>query len=147
MSRCNTTIESIDLYNKQICQLLDSIAQSLAEPIREGERRETLEKMDQVLGYLAAQFELEEKDGYLEQVLETYPNWHPQLQHLQQEHHLLHKQFGEIRDRVSQTAVDSSLTNELRRHLNDWITSFQLHQQREDNLVHEAFVLDVGEGE
>ena len=147
MSRCETTVKSIELYNKRIHQLLDDIQQLLHGLGNEGEREATLSKMNKILDYLAAQFELEEKDGYLAHVLEEFPNWHPQLQHLQQEHRLLHQQFGEIRDRLSATAENSNIASELRRHLSDWIASFQQHQQREDDLLHEAFVLDVGQGE
>ncbi len=117
MNRCETTVESIDLYNKLIRELLDDIGESLQSAVSPGERETTLSRMDKVLEYLAAQFDLEEKDGYLTHVLEEFPNWHPQLQHLQQEHRLLQRQFREIRQRLSATAEKSDIACELRRHL------------------------------
>lgn len=147
MKNCESTIKSLDHYDKLIRRVIDKLQQLLNGDIREGERQKALSLMDDVFGYLTAQFELEEEDGYLVEVLEKFPNWHPQLQHLQQEHRLLHRQFSEIRDRLASTSAFSALSCELRRHLNDWVESFQRHQERENKLLLESYILDVGEGE
>lgn len=146
MKSCTTTIE-LDRYDSLIHELLDDLQEMLEGPVREDERHWALTVMDQVLEYLQAQFDLEERDGYLAEILDEFPNWHPQLEHLQQEHRLLHRQFAEIRDQLKATKPNSELNRELRRHLTDWISFFRQHGQRETKLLQEAFILDVGVGD
>ena len=89
-----------------------------------------------------------ETDGeYLENVLEQYPTWHSQIQHLQQEHQLLGGQLRDIAERLRREAEAGGITRQCRRQLKDWIAWYRNHQHREIKLVQEAFVLEVGQGE
>lgn len=119
----------------------------LAEDARDDERSWSLTIMDRVAEYLQQQFDVEESDGYLHEVLDEFPNWHPQVEHLQQEHRLLQQQFVQIRDRLEATPINSAMSHEVRHQLGDWIDSFRQHQGRENRLIQEAFSIDLGGGD
>ncbi len=141
------TIRSVERFNGLIHLLLDDLKEMLAEDVSEDDRRWSLSIMEKVVEYLQEQFDIEERDGYLHEVLDQFPNWHPQVKHLQQEHRHLHRQFVEIRDRLESTPVDSAMSQEMRRQLGDWIDSFRQHQERENRLLQDAFTIDLGVGD
>ncbi len=103
--------------------------------------------VDKILENFVDQAQIEEDGNYLEHVLEQYPTWHSQIQHLQDEHQLLEGQLRDIAQRISGEAASGGITRECRRQLKDWIAWYRNHQHREIRLVQEAFVLEVGQGE
>lgn len=147
MKTHQATRKELDRFNGLIAVLLDDLIEMLEGPIRSDERAWVLQTMEQVRNYLNQQFQLEEDDDYLAVVLEEFPNWYPQITHLRQEHELLRRQFADIIERLQSTDQTSLMTQEIRRHLTDWIAAYRQHQQRESRLLHEAFTVDVGAGE
>ena len=142
-----TTVHQLNHFNGLIHLLLDDLKELLATNASEDDRDWALSIMKKVAEHLQQQFELEEEDGYLEEVLEEFPNWHPQVEHLQQEHRLLQKQFNEIYDRLAATSLGSLMSHEVKRQLKDWIDSFRQHQERENRLIQEALCIDLGVGD
>jgi hypothetical protein len=91
--------------------------------------------------------ELEMKEDYLVNVLEQYPNWHPQVEHLRQQHFLLHRQLREARDRIAGMTANGIAGREIRRQLEDWMNTYNEHLQQENKLVQDAFTQETGVGE
>lgn len=144
MSRLKNTIERLRHCDQLLRLLIDDAREMLDEP---AEAEWLLPVVTRMLDNLSTRIDLEEWEGYLADVLDRYPNWHPQIVHLQQEHRLLVRQLQEICNRIKEQSPSSPVGLECRRQVRDWIDIYLAHQQREQTLVQEAFVLEVGEGE
>lgn len=147
MSRFSDTIASLRRIQQLLELLLDEALDLLSEPSDDENDRWLGIVVDKVLRNLREQFEIEEQGGYMADVLEQYPEWHPQALHLQQEHELLVTQLRQISMRMRLERCTGSLSPECRRQLEDWIKWYRQHQRRETDLIQEAFVLEVGQGE
>jgi glutamine synthetase adenylyltransferase len=146
-TRFSETIDALRQVEDLLQLLLDDATELLAEPTDEENHRWLVVIVDKMLANLLEQFRIEEHGGYMSNVLEQYPAWHPQILHLQQEHRLLEQQLQEIANRIQSERRDWSLSQECRRQLADWINWYRQHRRREIALVQEAFVLEVGQGE
>lgn len=147
MKRLSETIGCLRHVQQLLQLLLDDAVELLAEQADDENEQWLAAIVDKMLANLHEQFQIEEQDGYMADVLERYPEWHPQVLHLQQEHQLLEDQLREITTRMRRERLCGRLSRECRRQLQDWITWYREHQRRETALVQEAFVLEVGEGE
>lgn len=146
-NRLSETIEQLHQSNELLRALTDELSELLEEPADQATNRWVLAALDKMLVNLQQQFELEEDQGYLVDVLEQFPNWHPQVGHLRQQHTLLHRQLKEIRDRIAGASADVCVILESRRAVSDWIATYNEHQSRERQLIQDAFNFDAGEGE
>jgi len=147
IARFSETIEALRHVEGLLQLLLDDVAEMLTEPAHNENDRWLVAVVDKMLANLREQFRTEEQGGYMSEVLEQYPAWHPQVLHLQQEHQLLETQLKEIALRLRNEHAGEIVTRECRRQLEDWINWYRQHQRRENALVQEAFVLEVGQGE
>jgi hypothetical protein len=127
--------------------LTDDLTELLEEPAEKANTKWVLSVVDTMLDNLKDQFQLEEQDEYLAEVLQHYPNWHPQIEHLRQQHNLLHDQLCEIRERLATDVEESTVPFEARRQLRDWIHTYNEHQRRERQLIQDAFTLETVAGE
>lgn len=147
ISRFSDTIASLRHIQQLLELLLDEALDLLSEPSDDENDQWLGVVVDKVLRNLREQFEIEEKGGYMADVLEQYPEWHPQVLHLQQEHELLVNQLRQISTRMRRERRSGLLSSECRRQLEDWTKWYRQHQRRETDLAQEAFVLEVGQGE
>jgi len=147
MSRFSKTVASLRRVQQLLELLLEEAAELLAEPSDDESNQWLGIVVDKILNNLREQFEIEEQGEYMADVLERYPEWHPQVLHLQQEHELLVGQLRQISMRIRREHRAGLLSPECRRQLEDWIKWYHQHQHRETELVQEAFVLEVGQGE
>jgi hypothetical protein len=146
-SRFSESIEALRRTQQLLQLLLDDTSELLAEPSDHENDQWLVAIVDKLLANLREQFRIEEDGGYLSHVLEQYPEWHPQVLHLQQEHDLLERQLKEISTRMWRERLADGVTPECRRQTADWIAWYREHQHRETALVQEAFSLEVGQGE
>ena len=66
--------------------------------------------VDKILENLVDHGQIEADGDYFENILERYPTWHSQIQHLQQEHQLLAGQLRDIAQRVGNEAASGGIT-------------------------------------
>ena len=147
MTRITDTVERLARHRDLLAVLIDELHDLLNEPDDPTNDRFLVEIVDQMLENLDRQFELEEQDGYLADVLEEYPNWHPQVKQLLEEHRMLHEHLRQIRDRLESQVRIRTAPTAIRRQLIDWIDAYRQHDRRETDLLQEAFTLEVGVGE
>jgi len=145
-SRLSQTVDQFAKSNQLLQALMDDLRKCLNEP-PDAENAQAIGKLvGEMVENLEVQARLEQSEEYLQDVFDRFPSWHPHWAHLREQHHLLHRQLCQIRDRLDQ-AARPCVSRELRRELSDWLDSYQQNRRREANLIHEAFVLDVGAGE
>ena len=147
MAECYDTRDRLWPIQELLRVLLDDADEMLGEAADENQDRWLDAIVEKMLANLQEQFRIEETGGYLEDVLEQYPEWHPQVVHLQQEHRLLEEQLRDVSARIKRQLDTGAVNIECRRQLRDWIAWYRQHERRERALVQEAFVLEVGQGE
>tara|TARA_R110002095_G_scaffold147250_6_gene127400 strand:- start:3942 stop:4403 length:462 start_codon:yes stop_codon:yes gene_type:complete len=105
------------------------------------------EVLDTLLKMMPREFALQDKGGYLDEVLEEQPNWQGRVRNLYHERCDLLKKLNELRTRMQDSLPLQQMrqiAGELRYELRDWITSYVAHQRHERRLLQDAFNSDIG---
>jgi hypothetical protein len=127
--------------------LLGDLRDILEERPDDESRKWLLAVLDALLETLPREFDLEEEDGYMAEVLERYPSWSPQVIRLRNDHDHLFSKLKELRGRVERNIWISPIANEVRRDLRDWILKLIAHNRGETRLIQTAMNLEVGTGD
>jgi hypothetical protein len=146
-TRLTDTIDALKRHNDLLGLLMDELRDLLEGASDCENRNPILMTLETLLVNLRQQFELEEKGGYLEDVLDRYPNWYPQVVHLRQQHALLRQQLCEARKRIATLPPGAPIGHEIQRQLVDWMNTYDEHRHRETALIQDAFALETGVGE
>lgn len=88
---------------------------------------------------------LEEYDGYMNVVTESYPRFTDRTKKLRDEHDRFREQLGRINYRLERmSGADLDAFNDHCTQLNSLLEEINDHNQRETALIQEAFLEDVG---
>jgi hypothetical protein len=88
---------------------------------------------------------LEEYDGYMNVVIESYPEFTERTKKLQAEHDDFRERLGRVNYRLERVSpADLAAFEECCTRLNDLLEAINDHNQRETALFQEAFLEDVG---
>jgi hypothetical protein len=127
--------------------LLGDLRDLLEEPADAENRRWLLAVLDGLLETLPREFDLEDEDGYMSEVLERFPNWARQVERLHHDHDQLFAKLKELRGRIDRGSWIAPIANEVRRDLRSWILTIVAHNRNETRLVQTAMNLEVGVGD
>ena len=127
--------------------LIGDLRDLLEEPIDEENSRWLLAVLDSLLETLPVDFELKESGGYLQDVLDAYPNWDTHVANLRSEHEPMCRRLCELREAVAQQRSVRSVADELRVQLRDWMQTLIAHNRHEARLLQTALNLEVGCGD
>lgn len=127
--------------------LLGDLRDVLEEPIDGENRKWLLAVLDALEETLPREFDLEEEDGYMSEVLERFPNWSHQVEGLLRDHERLFEKLKNLRHRIERDSWIAPIANEVRAELRDWIRTLVSHHRRETRLVQTAMNLEVGVGD
>lgn len=149
MNRSNTNVagQLLGEYAALEYILLGDLRDLLEEPADKETCRWLLAVLDALLDTLPREMELQEQGGYMEEVLEQYPNWSDQVDDLQHEKRALYTKLRQLRDGISRERRFSKIAEEVRTGLRDWMSSLVAHHRHERRIVQTAFNLDVGTGD
>lgn len=103
--------------------------------------------LDALLDTLPKKFQLQSAGGYLEEVLEQYPNWYHQVEQLRDEQRQLFLKLRQLREQVAAQAEINQLKAEISNDLRNWMNRLLAHHRHQRRLVQTAFNLDVGAGD
>ncbi len=105
--------------------------------------------LDALLEMLPHEIELKSEGGYLQEVLEQYPNWAGLVGELASEKQALFEKLGELRFQLHcpHSIEVQVLETELRCDLREWMTLWTAHLRHERRMMQSAFTLDVGCGD
>lgn len=88
---------------------------------------------------------LEEYDGYMNIVIESYPEFTDRTKKLRAEHDRFREQLGRVNYRLERmSGTDLDAFNDNCQQLNGLLEEINDHNQRETALIQEAFLEDVG---
>lgn len=127
--------------------LLGDLRDLLEEPADEENCRWLIVILDALLEAKRREFELQEDGGYLEEVLEQFPNWEPQVDQLHREHRELFSLLRELRERIGLRQSFNEIADAVRTDLREWMTLLQAHHRHTRRILQSAFNLDVGVGD
>jgi hypothetical protein len=137
----------LEQYSSLEYILLGDLRDILEEPADDESRKWLLAVLDALLETLPREFDLEEEDGYMAEVLERYPSWSSQVERLYRDHELLFSKLKELRGRIERNIWVAPIANEVRRDLRDWILKLIAHHRSETRIIQTAMNLEVGTGD
>jgi len=137
----------LERYSSLEYILLGDLRDLLEEPADNENRRWLLAVLDALLETLPAEFDLEDEDGYMAEVLERFPSWSGAVERLHRDHDALFARLKELRGRIEQGNWIAPVANAVRRELRDWMMSLQAHRRGENRLIQTAMNLEIGSGD
>ena len=106
---------------------------------------EDLEELRTRLGearaHLTEHFRFEEQNGYMDAVRKREPRLERAVQQLAEEHGQLQQALAAL---IRDAGAETSLGDTLRAEIRAWIERVRQHEVRENDLVQDAFDLDIG---
>jgi DNA-binding transcriptional ArsR family regulator len=116
----------------------------LEEAVRpsEGENpKELLARLGATRTHITEHFRFEEQNGYLDAVRQREPRLERIIQQLAEEHRQLEQSLDTL---VGEAQVAATLGESLRQEIQAWVERVRRHEARENDLVQDAFNLDIG---
>ena len=110
---------------------------------------ENIVRVKRILPYfrdrLASHFQIAEKHGFFEDILELRPDMDATINNIFETHHKMIDEIGAICAYADKVGVESAFNaNELRRRFRDFDLEFQQLEQRKVDLIQEAYNTDLG---
>jgi len=127
--------------------LLDDLRELLEEGLDEENTRWAHEIVNQLCVNLRREFAIEDEAGYLEAVLERFPNWQQRIERLQRNRLALITDLKLLQRQLEHPSNKAHVTESLRDEFQVWVSRLSNHKQQENILLMDAMNLDVGEGE
>jgi hypothetical protein len=115
--------------------LLRDLRSLLSEPVTEQSRLWIEKLLDMLLDVLPGQFAAEEADGYLQDVLETCPQWRRRVLRLRRQHGDLSLSLAELRAELNNSHLAPRHAAKVRNGLWAWMDRYQSHQDAEMRLL------------
>ncbi len=144
-------LQEIKQVNEELWQRLADVRYACSRPISMKQQcRQLVESLFELRDQVALHFALEEAYGYFEDPLYVEPRLCQRVAGLRDEHRKLFRQLTGIVDRAEQLFYDGQLAT-LATHVPPRVEAFydQLlrHEDRENELIHEAMNVDIGVGD
>ena len=143
-------LQEIKEVNHELWQLLADLRHRCQRPIAPGSCRSLVEKLCQLRDQLALHFALEEAYGYFEDPVDVAPQLCRQAEALRSEHQRLYAQLSGIVDRAERMFYDdrhAALAVWLGPEFLDFDALLRKHEERENDLIFEAYDADIGVGD
>jgi hypothetical protein len=103
--------------------------------------------LDALIEAVPQEIELRSREGYLNEVIEQFPNWAPQVDRLKSEKLGLYARLKRLRENLDQPRKFAVVKEKTRAELREWMTAFTAHHRHERRVVQDAFMFDIGGGD
>jgi hypothetical protein len=143
----NRDAQLLEHYSSFEFILLGDLRDVLEERPDAESRRWLIAVLEALLETLPKEFDLEDEDGYMSEVLERYPGWINQVDRLHREHDLLFSKLKELRGRIDRDTWVAPFATEVCRDIREWSLKLIAHRRGEKRLVQTAMNLEVGCGD
>lgn len=143
-------LQEIKEVDQDLWQLLSDLRHRCQRPIAPGQCRLLIDKLCQLRDQLALHFALEEAYGYFENPVDVAPQLSRAAERLREEHKTLYLDFCDIAECAERMFFD-----EQHAALALWIgpefleldARLRSHEERENELIYEAYDSDIGVGD
>ena len=127
--------------------LLGDLRDLLDDELNEQTKGWLIAVLDVLLKTLPEQYELKSRDGYLEEVLDAFPNWERVVDNLENQQMALFRSLSRLREQIFDCDSLEPMVSQLQTQLADWIEALQRHQREERDLFQLAVNLQTGGGD
>lgn len=143
-------LQEIKEVNQDLWALLAELRHRCQRPIAPGSCRHLIDKLCQLRDQLALHFALEEAYGYFEDPVEVAPRLSHWADQLRSEHKDLYLDLCELVDRAERMFYDeqsAALALWIGPEFLDFGVRLRSHEERENELIFEAYDGDIGVGD
>ena len=143
-------LQEIKEVNQELWSLLAELRHRCQRPIAPGSCRPLIDKLCQFRDQLALHFALEEAYGYFEDPVNVAPRLSRQANQLRSEHKQLYLDFCELVDRAERMFYDeeyAALALWIGPEFLEYDRKLRSHEERENELIFEAYDDDIGVGD
>jgi hypothetical protein len=98
-------------------------------------------RLDATHAHITEHFRFEEQNGYMETVRKREPRLERAIQQLIEEHHQLTQSLDAL---IGEARAAASLDDTVRAEVQRWLECVRRHEVRENDLIQDAFDLDIG---
>ena len=96
---------------------------------------------------LKSHFEREEQDGYFDEIIEQAPRTSREVAALEAEHTELLDRLTQLAGRLSKAVDSAADCTRLSREFRDFLSDCRGHEERENALIQDAWLTDIGTGD
>ncbi|MCC7419102.1 MAG: hypothetical protein IT428_02355 [Planctomycetaceae bacterium] len=127
--------------------LLGDLRDLLEEPRDATTYRWLVAVLDALIDTVPKDFAMRSMGGYLEEVIERFPNWYDQVKALLDEQRALFDKLRLMRQSLKSNESFDGLAEDVSSSLREWMNRFIAHQRHERRLVMAAFTMECGAGD
>jgi hypothetical protein len=143
-------LQEIKEVNQELWSLLADLRHRCQRPIAPAQCRLLIDNLCQLRDQLAMHFSLEEAYGYFEEPVHVAPQLGRQADQLRAEHKDLYLDFCDLVDRAERMFYDeqhAALALWLGPQFLEFDQRLRSHEERENELICEAYDADIGVGD
>jgi predicted nucleic acid-binding Zn-ribbon protein len=140
MGKANSVAEALSRAHAALLEDLRKLEEA-ADPSSSTDLAEMRARLGATQAHITEHFRFEEENGYLEALQKREPRLEPTIQQLAEEHRQLAQSLEAL---VGEARSATSLGNTFREKTRQWIKRVRQHEHRENDLVQDAFNLDIG---
>lgn len=143
-------LQEIKQVNQELWDLLREMRHRCQRPIAPGHCRLLIDRLCQLRDQLALHFSLEEAYGYFDDPLDVAPQLSRQAEHLRAEHKELYLDLCDLVERAERMFYDelyAALALWIGPQFLDFDARLRSHEERENDLIYEAYDGDIGVGD
>jgi hypothetical protein len=143
-------LQEIKEVNQELWELLAELRHRCQRPVAPGQCRLLIDKLCQLRDQLALHFALEEAYGYFEDPVEVAPQLSRAAERLREEHKTLYVDFCDLVERAERMFYDeqhAALALWLGPQFLELDARLRNHEERENELIYEAYDSDIGVGD
>ena len=135
----NSVAEALGRAHEALLADLRELEQAVAPSSGEGLVR-LRARLGEAHAHLTEHFRFEEENGYMDAVRAREPRLERTIQQLAEEHSQLKRSLDAL---IGEASAATNLSDTLRDEIREWIDCVRRHEVRENDLVHDAFDLDI----
>ena len=143
-------LQEIKQVNQELWDLLRDLRHRFQRPVAPGHCRTLIDRLGQLRDQLALHFSLEDAYGYFDDPLDVAPQLSRQADKLRREHKELYLEFCDLVERAERMFYDEQYAT-----LALWLgpqflgldARLRSHEERENDLIYEAYDGDIGVGD
>ena len=136
----NSVAEALGRAHEALLADLRELEQAVAPSSGEGLVR-LRARLGEAHAHLTEHFRFEEENGYMDAVRAREPRLERTIQQLAEEHSQLKRSLDAL---IGEASAATNLSDTLRDEIREWIDCVRRHEVHENDLVQDAFDLDIG---
>lgn len=143
-------LQEIKEVNQELWTLLADLRHRCLRPIAPGQSRILIDKLCQLRDQLALHFSLEEAYGYFDDPVDVAPQLSREAEQLRDQHKELYLDLCDLDERAERMYYDeqhAALALWIGPEFLEFDRRFRNHEERENDLIVEAYEGDIGVGD